>query len=64
MDFLAGNSNSYFDEVAEVARQQRPALLLFEGLQRRLELIVGVGLALEVALDLAQLFACMEETVA
>ena len=56
--FLAGNSNSYLDEVAEVARQQRSALLLLEGLQRRLELVVGVGLALQVALDLAQLFAC------
>ena len=61
--FLAGNSNSYLDEVAEVARQQRSALLLLEGLQRRLELIVGVGLALQVALDLAQLFAYKERTV-
>ena len=50
-------------EVAEVARQQRAALLLLEGLQRRLELVVGVRLALQVALDLAQLFACKEQLV-
>ena len=48
------------DEVAEVARQQRAPLLLLERLQRRLELVVRVRLALQVALDLAQLFACEE----
>ena len=46
------------DEVAEVPRQQRAALFLLKGLQRRLELVVGVRLALQVALDLAKLFTC------
>ena len=50
-------------EFAEIPRKQRAALLLLEGLQRRLELVVGVRLALQVALDLAQLFACKEQLV-
>ena len=50
------------DEVAEVSRQKRAALLLLKGLQRRLELVVGVRLALQVALDLAKLFAYKKDS--
>ena len=44
-------------QVAEVACQERPRLLLLHGLERGLELVVRLGLALQIVLDLADLFA-------
>ena len=45
------------DQVPQVPGQQRPRLLLLHGLERGLQLVVRLGLALKVVLDLADLLA-------